>query len=157
MNLRWLWFDHIPHGVDLTPQERAELKRTSRHLQSAHPSTSHKHGSLITAVIGWSILESLVLLVAIFYFMPMMRSGTMQAVGIVGLLLVICVPFWIMIALAFNRSHATFVRQALNDMGHPVCMKCGYVLKGLGDLVHRCPECGEQRVKMPVNQPESTR
>jgi hypothetical protein len=27
---RWLWFDHVPAGVDLTTHERLELKSRSR-------------------------------------------------------------------------------------------------------------------------------
>jgi hypothetical protein len=143
--IRWLWFDHIPPGVELTAAERREVARRSRQLRSAHPSTRHKHGSLIAAVIGWSLLEALVLLGAIFFVMPMLGTSAARNSAIIALLLLICVPFWLMISLAFNRSHAPFVREALNELGHPVCMKCGYALRGLNELAARCPECGEER------------
>jgi predicted RNA-binding Zn-ribbon protein involved in translation (DUF1610 family) len=144
---RWLWFDHVPAGVDLTTHERLELKSRSRELRNAHPSTMHKHGSLIASIIAWSILESALLLIVILWVFPM--SQTFGPVGryavIIGLPLIICLPFWLMIAMAFNRSHAPFVRQALNDMGHAVCVNCGYGLRGLTGESSRCPECGAVR------------
>jgi hypothetical protein len=144
---RWLWFDHVPAGVDLTTHERLELKSRSRELRNAHPSTMHKHGSLIASIIAWSILESALLLIVILWVFPM--SQTFGPVGryavIIGLPLIICLPFWLMIAMAFNRSHAPFVRQALNDMGHAVCVDCGYGLQGLRGESKHCPECGSSR------------
>jgi hypothetical protein len=33
-------------------------------------------------------------------------------------------------------------------------MKCGYYLRGLGDEIAKCPECGAEREPMPDKQPQ---
>jgi len=35
--------------------------------------------------------------------------------------------------------------------GFEVCLHCGYWLRGLGDDVQRCPECGAAREPMPTS------
>jgi hypothetical protein len=35
--------------------------------------------------------------------------------------------------------------------GFDICIECGYWLRGLGDDVKECPECGAKREAMPVN------
>jgi len=44
--------------------------------------------------------------------------------------------FWL-----FRRRIQRSLRRQLIDRGVPVCLKCGYQLRGLMDP--RCPECGE--------------
>lgn len=39
----------------------------------------------------------------------------------------------------FSRD---YFRKQLNDLGIPVCVRCGYDLRG--QLDHRCPECGTE-------------
>ena len=154
MNLRWLWLDHVPPGIELTGAQRREVRHRSGRLRAENPSTMRKHGSLIAGVIVWSIVEAILLLIVVLWVFPMAQSlgpGWRLAV-IIGLPLVICLPFWLMIAMTFNRSHSPFVRQALNDMGHPVCVQCGYALCGLGDDVKHCPECGWARMPMSEQQ-----
>jgi hypothetical protein len=34
------------------------------------------------------------------------------------------------------------MRQRLLKLGVPICLDCGYLLKGLSETVDRCPECG---------------
>lgn len=36
-------------------------------------------------------------------------------------------------------------RSAMREIGRDVCVECGYWLRGLGDEVSRCPECGGAR------------
>lgn len=38
-------------------------------------------------------------------------------------------------------------RRAMCEMGRDVCLECGYWLRGLGDEVSRCPECGGARAR----------
>ena len=46
---------------------------------------------------------------------------------------------------------APCVYRATRSHGHDVCRKCGYWLRGLGDNVKRCPECGAEReVLLPM-------
>lgn len=142
MNLRWLWFDHIPPGIELNPAQRRQLRHRAKDLRAAHPSTRHKHGALIVAITTGSILEAGLLLFVVIYVFPQARTPVGQALTIYGLPALICIPFWLILAITFNRSHSPFVRAALNEMGHPVCIACGYALRGLGARIDRCPECG---------------
>jgi DNA-directed RNA polymerase subunit RPC12/RpoP len=44
---------------------------------------------------------------------------------------------------------APCVYRATRKHGYDVCVKCGYWLRGLGDDIERCPECGTRRETMP--------
>ncbi|MHC4429085.1 MAG: hypothetical protein ACYS0D_10870 [Planctomycetota bacterium] len=48
-------------------------------------------------------------------------------------------------AWVYGTIYATPVRQAMRDLGHDVCVGCGYVLSGLKPSAQRCPECGLPR------------
>lgn len=53
---------------------------------------------------------------------------------------------------ALRHDYLPFVRLALRDMGHPVCMRCGHPCRppearpasqpGVAEVSHPCPECG---------------
>jgi hypothetical protein len=42
----------------------------------------------------------------------------------------------------FHRPYIRFLRQYLQDQGVPICLKCGYDLKG--QIESRCSECGQE-------------
>ncbi len=42
----------------------------------------------------------------------------------------------------FNRRE---IRLAMHTLGYELCTQCGYWLKGLGEEVSKCPECGGRR------------
>jgi hypothetical protein len=44
--------------------------------------------------------------------------------------------------------------RATRRHGHEVCVRCGYWLKGLGEEIDRCPECGARREPMPQSRQE---
>jgi hypothetical protein len=44
-----------------------------------------------------------------------------------------------------------FVRRAARQQGYDVCVRCGYWLRGLGNEVRQCPECGAKREPMLAN------
>ena len=55
----------------------------------------------------------------------------------VGLVLCLVVAAW------FGRlTWRPFVLLALREAGHPVCVRCGYSMQGLGHQTMKCPECG---------------
>lgn len=47
------------------------------------------------------------------------------------------------------RSRRRELRRAMLRYGFELCAECGYWLKGLGDDVKRCPECGAPRETSP--------
>jgi hypothetical protein len=55
---------------------------------------------------------------------------------------------WMFLAAMYvsRRSwHARGFRRELNRRGYPVCIHCGYWLRGLESSTRRCPECGKKR------------
>ena len=50
--------------------------------------------------------------------------------------------------------YAPLVRGALSEVGHEVCLRCGYLLKALPQKVTNCPECGRRR--KPSGAPDTT-
>lgn len=47
-----------------------------------------------------------------------------------------------------RRAWIVEARRAVRDTGREVCVRCGYWLRGLGDEVRVCPECGTEREAM---------
>jgi DNA-directed RNA polymerase subunit RPC12/RpoP len=45
-------------------------------------------------------------------------------------------------------SYAPCVFRELREDGYDVCLRCGYWLRGLGEDIETCPECGSQRVPL---------
>ena len=53
------------------------------------------------------------------------------------------VVYLIGVVLAIRRSIRSDLRDALLTAGVPICMKCGYQLRGLPAETTTCPECGK--------------
>ena len=129
LNLRWLIFDHVPPGIKLTPQQRRGFRRK---VKDADVSISWKNELLaflisLPLIFGWIFLLFLIGLVIPLNVarFPLMIAGS-----------------WVIVtALSWRYARgATFA--ALREMGYDVCLNCGYWLRGLGDEVNQCPECG---------------
>jgi apolipoprotein N-acyltransferase len=58
-------------------------------------------------------------------------------------LAVICLAVWLASSCAFASVMARPFRRAMRDLGHNVCIGCGYSRDGLESRT-RCPECGEE-------------
>ena len=68
-------------------------------------------------------------LYAVFLCLTSILSGLMLMIG----------TYWL-----FRRRIQRSLRESLISAGVPVCMRCGYCLRGLSELAEpRCPECGE--------------
>lgn len=145
MNLRWLWLDHFPAGLDITAPQRKEAKRRAR----AHRKREKNfRGSLgvATQFIGFM---TTVLSLAFMAWMFMLVTLKLRTAGFVTALVTGTLLFqallWITITYALHRTSVPYVRKALCDMNLPVCLECGYILAGLRDDESRCPECGTTR------------
>ena len=51
--------------------------------------------------------------------------------------------FWLVIRWLHRSGARAELRQKLLQQGIPVCLKCGYLLRGLPPETQRCPECGQ--------------
>ena len=56
-------------------------------------------------------------------------------------------PFTAAIAMRWGlrRFNRVEIRRAMQTLGYELCTQCGYWLKGLGEDVRECPECGASR------------
>lgn len=59
-------------------------------------------------------------------------------------ILTVATGFWIVRTFTRNRIANRFLRHRLIECGVPVCIACGYCLRGLLADTETCPECGKQ-------------
>ena len=150
--MSWIWPDYINRDLPLTRQDRKAIHRDAWRL-------------------WWSNKWNLALhLTACFVcFLALLNAADFggrvaSSVGIVGfphqacravsLLLVIIAAAVFIRAVLGRYRFAPCVYRATRRHGHDVCAKCGYWLKGLGDEIIRCPECGARREAMPESEPQ---
>lgn len=148
MNLRWLWLDHFPAELDLTDEQ----KRSARSRASLHRKREPNYRGAGRRY-ALTFLPIFLFAFALYYLwlqhlIETRRVGT-QSPLIVGL--VCCALMYAPMAFALHRTRTPFIRRALRDMGYEICEHCGYWLRGLGDDVHQCPECGATREALPDN------
>jgi hypothetical protein len=61
---------------------------------------------------------------------------------------------WLSFAFAHYLGGRRTTFQCLRQLGYDLCSVCGYWLRGLGDDVKKCPECGAHREPMPAKATE---
>lgn len=136
MNVRWLWFNHFPQELELTAAERAKAKRLAKSHAWREPRFHGANRAMMQVMIPTIVLAG-ALQVALIVFAA--RSVTPWVTFFYMAI------FWPGMAWANHRARRPFIHKALNDLGHPVCIACGYLLNGVESS--RCPECGELRAE----------
>ena len=136
MNLRWLILDYVDPQLNLTKAERrriqhhAVLLAKSEEMLSGHKILRPKQRILPFVMIAFGWVPLVVLGMRPRGLEVLLIFATLALVG------------WIFVAWMTSSTWRPFVLRALHDLGYPVCVKCGYLLRGLGDVMQRCPECG---------------
>ncbi len=137
MKLRWLI------GTFTDPYEGLSLR--DRHEISNQATGRMPASSLIWWTLGALVLPALLVIGAGLPFV-------MRALGLSGRtgpyligLCVILVVFWPWSAWVYGHVYVKPVRRALRERGIDLCISCGYDLRGTGEDVGRCPECGAER------------
>ena len=142
MNVRWLWFDHFPPELDLTNEQKRSVRARASLHRKREP--NYRGAGRRYAFV---VLPLFLVAFASYYLWldHLIRSRTTntQSPFIVGLLPSVIV--YGIIAFALHRTRTPFVRRALRDAGYEICEPCGYWLRGLGNDVEQCPECGAKR------------
>lgn len=72
-----------------------------------------------------------------FIVAKMIGAGLASLITIV---VVLVIGYWILWSIVTRA-----LRTTLREIGKDVCLECGYWLRGLGDEVTQCPECGAGR------------
>jgi predicted RNA-binding Zn-ribbon protein involved in translation (DUF1610 family) len=68
------------------------------------------------------------------------------------------IVYCVIICVLIRRDMPRTLRQKLLEAGVPVCLACGYGLRGLPVETERCPECGkyiDDRAKVQMNTPSA--
>jgi hypothetical protein len=139
---RWLWFNHVPAGLELTAEQYADVKRRVRAM-----GPEQRRFTPMSRRILARLLPTLAMLTAAFgvWLLWLIRarpSGAWMIVSNVMGILIFQALMWMAIAWSINRAIAPLVWRALNQAGFRVCEGCGYILDYLSHEQTRCPECG---------------
>ena len=140
---RWLWLNHVPAGLSLTPEQYADVKRRVRALGSSQRRFTPMSRRMLVRLIPSTLLLSMAFVVWILWLVRTRPGGTgwMIFANVTGSLMFQGL-IWAAIAWSINRAIAPLVWQALNQSGFRVCEGCGYIVENLPRDQGRCPECG---------------
>jgi hypothetical protein len=148
MRWRWLFGNFAEPQHDLTPQRQRDLS------WRAHEKHMPRGRFLAVTLLG------IVLPTIVLYAVAL--PAALAALGLSGRRLpymvgctAICVIVWPLSALVYGHAYVRAVRRAMRDLGHEVCIGCGYRLDGLPIAVARCPECGRDRAPPPPPPPDA--
>jgi len=153
MNLRWLWLDHVPAGLTLTPEQRREARRLARSIKAENPAFAGARRKATITILLWTVLwiaGVIAYSLHHLWFPWKPKAALVSALSTVAAVLILNGSIWVIIAMSVNRAAAPFMRAALSLMGFATCVPCGYLLKGLAPG-EACPECGT--VPTPVPRP----
>jgi hypothetical protein len=145
MNLRWLWFDYCDPELPLSLGKRLRI--------AFRPFPIWSMPTRIWIGRVWFFLGLLpVMLLQPIGFWIVGKQASPKMILSLGLVFLAGWPvFWVwscaVYALTCRREH----RHRIRLEGFDICIECGYWLRGLGDDVKECPECGAKREAMPVN------
>jgi hypothetical protein len=142
MSLRWLWLDLVPPELNLSTAQRVELARRIKE-STLTPGERRRHRWIIMpAALGLAVaLGAGAIAAALMQRHFASGPALLFAVTWFGL-------WWIGFARLVAFSNRGRTCSALRGLGYDVCVRCGYWLRGLGDDVKHCPECGAEREPM---------
>lgn len=137
MNLRWLILNHVPDPIRLTSQEHREMRSRLRHQVPL---------SMRDEFAGFAIGFPFVVLWFVLYHWTLRSlSGISQIISVITL----WGGVWLILSAISHIFNCRRTYAALRQMGYDLCPLCGYWLRGLGENVKQCPECGAEREPLP--------
>lgn len=145
--MSWIWPEYIYRDLPLAKQERKAIHRYAWKLWWANKRNVALYLTLpafyLLTVFSASDVggRAATLIGASGLIHKLFRAGAPFA------LFAIC--FVVGGAILQRSRFAPCVYRATRQHGYEVCAKCGYWLKGLGNDIARCPECGAEREVMP--------
>jgi len=138
MNLRWLWGNYADPEFKLTAAEQRQVTRL------AH----QKHLPRGRLALWTGVMIGLAWLALGLGHDPLERLLTSLNVPSAWLVSIVMIGAAVSIVAAwcYRFLYAGPIRHAMREMGHDICVGCGYRLVGLPPSTMRCPECGEARL-----------
>ena len=149
MNLRWLVGNFSDPEFKLTRQEQREVTRLAHHKYLSKLKLGLWTGGMV--IVSWLMLG-----LAWDPAGALLSSAGVPYARLIGLVILCIVPC-IVSAWLYRFIYIGPVRRAMRELGHDICVGCGYRLQGLNSSVERCPECGTPREPraMPPKEPEA--
>ena len=141
--MSWFWPEYIHRDLPLTKRERTAIHRAAWRLWwSKRPNIALyltlPAFYLLTVFFASDVGGRIAALVG--------ASGLIHRLFRAGAPFVLFVVCFIVGGAVLQRFRfAPCVYRTTRQHGYDVCLKCGYWLKGLGDDIKRCPECGTAR------------
>jgi hypothetical protein len=143
MTVEWLSPWRIAVQAPLDHRTRQRVIARAKALYKSRPIENRLRGGAVEVAV------TLAWMIAIFTVMPRLDNTRLEWVTFTTAPMLfggVLTLNWL-----FTRLRATpFIYRALREAGYDVCLRCGYWLRGLGDDVTVCPECGAQREPMPA-------
>jgi hypothetical protein len=140
VNWRWLWFDYVDPDLPLTAEQRRTIRRRVRAMRRGFRAGFNRWDAAETLLIAAGVVVFLMC----WYLLFGIRGSLLR------FLLVYIPVIWVWQALVMRYTRRPWSLRAVREAGYDVCLQCGYWLRGLGDDVRVCPECGAQREPMPA-------
>jgi len=140
----------VPREIRLSKAERVQVRQRARRRLLSHPRKALRFAAvLLLPVLVYLGLWGLLLTIGTESLISQLGAGdprvgqmfVLLAGGKLGALPIVVISAMI----AHRRYYRPHVLAALREMGYEVCGNCGYLLRGLGEDVQNCPECGEPR------------
>lgn len=130
--------DRIP----LTPDERVEVRRRAKQLVARRRATWIVLAGAAAAVVAFALAAPTAARTLRDGGIPWALAIAATAITGVVVLLGVALPL-------LHRIRVRALREAVRELGFPVCMACGSYLRGHGadgsEVAPRCPECGWPR------------
>src|SRR5688572_9319844 len=113
MNVKWLWLDHFPAGLETTAQQRLEARKRARQHRRREPNFAGANRRARRILLAW--VPALAIIFVVWCFRPLWLSWKPSGLAD-GMLwglspVVLNAVCWTVIAYAINRSNAPFVRR----------------------------------------------
>ncbi len=153
---RWLWFNHVPSGMRLSPEEVIAVRDRVRAMgpqQRRFTATSRR---MLASLLPW--LGVIVMLFGFWLYWLIQyrpRGSLMMLLNVAGIL-AFNMSIWVLITWSINRAVQPLVWKALNQIGRSTCEGCGYILEYHPHDLSRCPECGADVSRSDPERTDST-
>jgi hypothetical protein len=142
----WLW-GRLPNWLASRPEARCFDNEAERDTVIDEVAKRYAWGGLgilkavgvfvVAATVGNLVGHLLERALAACRLLPPSIAGNVQGFVAGGVLVLLLLDGYDML---WRRPALRLLRRRLNELGRPVCVQCGYDLRGQTEA--RCPECG---------------